>query len=64
MTDHKKIMKPRIGIVLSSGGVRGIYAHTGFLLALEKLQIELQAVTGCSAGAVVGGIFEIGRAHV
>ena len=60
MTDHKKIMKPRIGIVLSSGGVRGIYAHTGFLLALEKLQIELQAVTGCSAGAVVGGIFASG----
>ncbi len=27
---------PKIGVVLSSEGVRGVYAHTGFLLALEK----------------------------
>ena len=24
----------RIGIVLSSGGVRGVYAHTGFMQAI------------------------------
>ncbi len=60
MTIQKKTTQPRIGIVLSSGGVRGVYAHTGFLLALEKLQIGCQAVTGCSAGAVVGGIFASG----
>ena len=60
MSNQKKITQPRIGIVLSSGGVRGVYAHTGFLLALEKMQIELQAATGCSAGAVVGGIFASG----
>ncbi len=46
----------RIGVVLSSGGGRGIYAHTGFLLALQKLGIKVSAVAGCSAGAVVGGI--------
>ncbi len=46
----------KIGIVLSSGGGRGIYAHTGFLLAIEKLGIEISASTGCSAGAIVGGI--------
>lgn len=46
----------RIGVVLSSGGGRGIYAHTGFLLALQSLGIEVSAVVGCSAGAVVGGI--------
>lgn len=45
-----------IGIVLSSGGIRGIYAHTGFLLALQRLGIPIAAATGCSAGAVVGGI--------
>ena len=47
---------PRIGVVLSSGGVRGVYAHTGFLLALERLGISITAAAGCSAGAVVGGI--------
>jgi predicted acylesterase/phospholipase RssA len=47
---------PRIGVVLSSGGVRGVYAHTGFLLALARLGIPIAASAGCSAGAVVGGI--------
>lgn len=46
----------RIGVVLSSGGVRGVYAHTGFLLALEQLGVPIAALVGCSAGAVVGGI--------
>ncbi|MDP2760570.1 MAG: patatin-like phospholipase family protein [Sideroxyarcus sp.] len=46
----------RIGVVLSSGGGRGVYAHTGFLLALQKLGIEVSAIAGCSAGALVGGI--------
>jgi Patatin-like phospholipase len=45
-----------IGIVLSSGGIRGIYAHTGFLLALRRLGVPIAAISGCSAGAVVGGI--------
>lgn len=46
----------RIGVVLSSGGGRGVFAHTGFLLALERLGIRPAAVAGCSAGALVGGI--------
>ncbi|MBA4178104.1 MAG: hypothetical protein C0505_16330 [Leptothrix sp. (in: Bacteria)] len=46
----------RIGVVLSSGGGRGVYAHTGFLLALEQLGISICASAGCSAGAVVGGV--------
>lgn len=55
------IGKPaRIGVVLSSGGVRGIYAHTGFLLALKQLGIPISAISGCSAGAVVGGIIASG----
>ena len=60
MTEQTKIIKPRVGVVLSSGGVRGVYAHTGFLLALEKMDLDLQAMAGCSAGAVVGGIYASG----
>ncbi len=48
--------EPRVGIVLSSGGGRGVYGHTGFMLALEALNIRISALSGCSAGAVVGGI--------
>lgn len=50
----------KIGVVLSSGGGRGIYGHTGFLLALDKLNIEIAAMSGCSAGAIVGSIVASG----
>lgn len=51
---------PRIGVVLSSGGGRGVYAHTGFLMALEKMELPIAALAGCSAGALVGGIIASG----
>lgn len=50
----------RIGAVLSSGGGRGVFAHTGFMLALDRLNIQLGAAAGCSAGAVVGGVIASG----
>jgi predicted acylesterase/phospholipase RssA len=50
----------RIGVVLSSGGGLGVFAHTGFLQALEQLKIEVSAIAGCSAGALVGGIYASG----
>lgn len=51
---------PKIGVVLSSGGGRGVFAHTGFLQALEQIGINISAITGCSAGALVGGIYASG----
>jgi NTE family protein len=56
-----KVASPvRIGVVLSSGGGRGVFAHTGFLSALEELGIEIVAIAGCSAGSLVGGIYASG----
>ena len=52
--------KTRIGVVLSSGGARGVYAHTGFMQAIEQLNIEISAIAGCSAGALVGGLYASG----
>ncbi len=60
MSVQSKLTKLRVGVVLSSGGVRGVYAHTGFLLALEKMGVNVKAMAGCSAGAVVGGIYASG----
>ena len=51
---------PRIGVVLSSGGVRGVYAHTGFMQALQGLAIPIAASAGCSAGALIGGFIASG----
>jgi predicted acylesterase/phospholipase RssA len=46
--------------VLSAGGVRGVYAHTGFLQAIESLDVPIAAIAGCSAGSIVGGIYASG----
>lgn len=50
----------RIGVVLSSGGGRGVFGHTGFMLALDVLGVPIHASAGCSAGAVVGGVVASG----
>jgi len=52
--------KLRVGVVLSSGGARGVYAHTGFMQSKESLNIKVTAIAGCSAGALVGGIYASG----
>ncbi len=50
---------PRIGLVLSGGGARGI-AHVGVLKVLEELQIPVHFVTGTSMGAVIGSLYAAG----
>ena len=52
--------RPRIGLVLSGGGARGI-AHIGVLQVLEEQQIPIDIVVGTSMGAVVGGAYVAGR---
>lgn len=61
MSGNNTQTTPRVGVVLSSGGVRGVFAHTGFILALQQLGIPITAAAGCSAGAVVGGILASGQ---
>lgn len=52
--------RPRIGLVLSGGGARGL-AHIGVLKALQAQRIPVDLVVGTSMGAVVGGAFAAGR---
>jgi NTE family protein len=51
--------RPRIGLVLSGGGARGI-AHVGVLRVLEELRVPVDAIAGTSMGAVVGGLYASG----
>ncbi len=51
--------RPRIGLVLSGGGARGV-AHIGVLKVLEDLHIPIDAIAGTSMGAVVGGLYASG----
>lgn len=51
--------RPRIGLVLSGGGARGL-AEIGVLKALEEAGIPIDCIAGASMGAVVGGLYAAG----
>ena len=51
--------RPRIGLVLSGGGARGV-AHVGVLKVLEDMHVPVDAIAGTSMGAVVGGLYASG----
>lgn len=51
----------RVGVVLSTGDLRGVFAHAGFLSALEEIGISYQAMAGSSAGAIVAAIVGSGK---
>ena len=51
--------KPKIGIVLSGGGIRGI-AHLGILKAFMNAGIKFSHVSGTSAGSIAGSFYAAG----
>lgn len=48
--------RPKIGLVLSGGGARGI-THVGVIKALEKHKIPIDLIVGTSIGSIVGGLY-------
>jgi NTE family protein len=46
----------KLGLALGGGGARGI-AHLGVLKVLEEEKIKITSITGCSMGAIVGGLY-------
>ena len=51
--------KPKIGVVLSGGGAKGL-AHIGALKVLEEAGVEISYIGGTSMGAIVGGLYAAG----
>ncbi len=51
--------RPKIGLVLSGGGARGI-AHVGVLKELEAARIPIDFVAGTSMGSIIGGLYASG----
>ena len=47
---------PTVALVLGSGGARG-NAHIGVIQILEEQGFDIISVSGCSMGAVVGGMY-------
>ncbi len=52
-------MSKKLGLVLGSGGARGV-AHVGFVKALEEAGIKPQCISGSSAGSIVGACMASG----
>ncbi len=51
--------RPRIGLVLSGGGARGL-AHVGVLKVLERARVPIDLIAGTSMGAIIGGLYASG----
>lgn len=49
-----------VSLVLGSGGARGL-AHIGVIRRLEEVGYDIRSISGCSMGAVVGGIYAAGK---
>ncbi len=57
MADERK---KTVSLVLGSGGARGL-AHIGVIHEIEREGYEIRSVSGCSIGALVGGVFAAGK---
>ncbi|NMT63741.1 patatin-like phospholipase family protein [Marinobacter orientalis] len=49
-----------VALALGSGGARG-YAHIGAIEILVERGYEIVAISGCSMGALIGGVFAAGK---
>lgn len=51
--------RPKIGLVLSGGGAKGI-AHIGIIKAMEREGIKPDFIAGTSMGSIIGGLYATG----
>lgn len=58
-TELPQHQRPKIGLALSAGGVRG-FAHVGVLEALDNADVPINMISGTSMGSVVGSLYAAG----
>ncbi len=56
---ERPLVRPRVGLVLSGGGARGI-AQIGVLKVLARHNIPVDFIAATSMGAIVGGLYAAG----
>ncbi|RTE65294.1 serine protease [Amphritea opalescens] len=49
-----------VSLVLGSGGARG-FAHIGVIHWLETHGFKIESISGCSMGALIGGVYAAGK---
>ena len=55
--------RPRVGLVLSGGGAKGV-AHIPILKLLDEMEFPVDCIAGTSAGAIMGGLYAAGYSGV
>ena len=55
--------KTTVSLVLGSGGARGL-SQIGVIHWLEENDYDIQSISGCSMGALIGGIYAAGKLDV
>ncbi len=56
---NREVYRPKVAVVLSGGGARGL-AQIGVLRQLEEAGIPIDYIVGTSIGAIVGGLYASG----
>ncbi|WP_430811487.1 MULTISPECIES: patatin-like phospholipase family protein [unclassified Carboxylicivirga] len=59
MTAQEQLTRPKIGLVLSGGGAKGL-AHIGVIKVMEEVGIQPDYITGTSMGSIIGGLYASG----
>ncbi len=54
-----KLERPKVGLVLSGGGAKGM-AHIGVIKAMEEAGLYPDYITGTSMGSIIGALYAIG----
>ncbi|MCK5847335.1 MAG: patatin-like phospholipase family protein [Bacteroidales bacterium] len=60
MEQKNIVKKTTVSLVLGSGGARGL-AHIGVIKWLEDNDFEIKSISGCSIGALIGGVYAAGK---
>jgi len=53
------LKRKTLGLALGAGSTKG-FAHIGVLQVLQEQEIPIDAIAGCSMGAIIGSIFAVG----
>ncbi len=56
---YKSVKRPKIAVVLSGGGARGV-SSIGVLKVLEQADIPVDLIVGTSIGSILGGLYASG----
>jgi NTE family protein len=63
LAETTAVRKPTVALALGAGGAKGL-AHIGVIEELDAQGFEIVAIAGSSMGALIGGIYAMGKLDV